>query len=179
MASQMSSTCTSGRQGLPSRVAADPIGPPISGRARCGRRTKELVTRLRRGEIALIHHEDLDGAAARSLRERRPAAVINTAPFITGRYPNSGPGLLIETGIPLLEAEDLSLWEQVRDGDLLKVVGSTLRRSTEAFMRISRTAAPGWRRGFRTAPTSGGNPDRRPGPARNGAGSRHCPIAPR
>lgn len=51
----------------------------------------------------MIRHADLDAMAARSLAECRVAAVVNAVPFITGRYPNLGPGVLLEAHIPMLE----------------------------------------------------------------------------
>jgi len=66
-------------------------------------RTKKLTKRLRAGEFAVIDHSDLDRVAAESLVECRPAAVLNAAPSISGRYPNLGPGILIEAGIPLID----------------------------------------------------------------------------
>lgn len=75
----------------------------IEGTLRADRRTKNLVKRLRPGDIALIHHADLDAMAARSLADARVTVVVNAVPFITGRYPNLGPGVLIEAGIPMLE----------------------------------------------------------------------------
>jgi uncharacterized membrane-anchored protein len=116
-------------QVLQSRAGREAI--VASGRARPGRRTKELVTRLRRGEIALIHHEDLDGAVARALADCRPAAVVNSAPFSSGRYPNSGPEILLQAGIPLLELPDQGLWEEIAEGDALQWRGATLYRDGE------------------------------------------------
>jgi len=71
---------------------------------RFGQRTKALAPRLKPGEIAVIAHPDLDEVAADSLRRARVRAVVNTAPSITGRYPNLGPSLLLAAGIPLLDA---------------------------------------------------------------------------
>lgn len=51
----------------------------------------------------MIDHQDLDSLAARSLIDCRPAAVINAADSLSGRYPNRGPGLLLEAGIPLID----------------------------------------------------------------------------
>jgi uncharacterized membrane-anchored protein len=68
------------------------------------RRTKNLVKRLRPGDIALIDHADLDTTAARALVEARISAVVNAARCITGRYPNRGPSVLLEAGIPILDA---------------------------------------------------------------------------
>ena len=66
-------------------------------------RTKKLTKRLKAGEFAVIDHSDLDRIAAESLVECRPAAVLNAAPSISGRYPNLGPDILIEAGVPLID----------------------------------------------------------------------------
>jgi uncharacterized membrane-anchored protein len=68
------------------------------GSARVDRRTKDLVKRLHAGEIAIINHRDLDMVAAESLLKAQPTAVINADTFSSGRYPNSGPYLLLEAG---------------------------------------------------------------------------------
>jgi|SRR5579871_2860384 len=67
------------------------------------RRTKNLTRRLRSGDIALIHHADLDTTAARALIDARVAGVVNAAASISGRYPNKGPEMLLLAGIPLLD----------------------------------------------------------------------------
>jgi hypothetical protein len=56
-------------------------------RARVDRRTKDLVTRLRAGDIVAIDHVDLDGWRQRSV-EARVAAVVNASSPVSGRYPN-------------------------------------------------------------------------------------------
>lgn len=66
-------------------------------------RTKKLTKRLQPGEIAVIDHTDLDRVAAEALVECRPAAVLNAAASVSGRYPNLGPGILIEAGVPLVD----------------------------------------------------------------------------
>jgi uncharacterized membrane-anchored protein len=63
----------------------------IQGMLRADRRTKELVKRLRPGDIAVIHHTDLDATAARALLDCRVNAVVNAVPSISGRYPNRDP----------------------------------------------------------------------------------------
>lgn len=66
-------------------------------------RTKKLTKRLQPGEIAVIDHTDLDRVAAEALVECRPAAVLNAAASVSGRYPNLGPGILVEAGVPLVD----------------------------------------------------------------------------
>lgn len=85
-------------------------------RIRKDRRTKNLTKRLQSGDIAVIHHPDLDSTAARALIDCRVAAVVNALPSITGRYPNRGPEMLIEAGIPLLDAIGEEAFEALPDG---------------------------------------------------------------
>ncbi len=75
----------------------------IIGTARVDKRTKDLLTRLQPGEIAVIDHEDVDRVAAEALVLRQPRAVVNAARSATGRYPNLGPLLLCSAGIPLID----------------------------------------------------------------------------
>src|SRR5215467_14972936 len=77
--------------------------PGIVAVARVDSRTKALVKRLAPGEIAVIDHPDLDRVSADELIACRVAAVVNAAKSITGRYPNLGPGLLLNAGIPLID----------------------------------------------------------------------------
>src|SRR5207244_7796191 len=95
------------------------------------RRTKERVKPLKPGDLAVIHHADLDGAAAESLVERKAAAVINASHSVSGRYANRGPSILIGAGIPLLDEvgdgffEHALKWEglpAVLEGESIRVV---------------------------------------------------------
>jgi len=80
---------------------SDPDRP--SGAVRVDARTKKLTKRLQAGEIAVIDHTDLDRVAAEALVEARPAAVLNAAPSVSGRYPNLGPGILLDADVPLID----------------------------------------------------------------------------
>lgn len=88
----------------------------IQGTARADARTKNLVKRLKHGEIAIINHRDLDSMAAHSLVECKVAAVVNAAESITGRYPNIGPGILLDAGIPILDHVGESCMEKIQEG---------------------------------------------------------------
>ena len=103
------------------------FAPCIQGAVRFDRRTKRLVTRLHAGDIAVIDHPDLDGVAAEALVARRVAAVVNLSPFITGRYPNLGPGVLLRAGVPLYECREGDLAEAVQEGGAGSIVQNTLR----------------------------------------------------
>jgi uncharacterized membrane-anchored protein len=94
--------------------------------ARLDRRTKSLTERLKPGDIAIIDHADLDRVSAEALLNRQVVAVINVAPGMTGRYPNLGPQLLVEAGIPLVDDVGPEVFEKVSDGDLVRLDGDTL-----------------------------------------------------
>jgi uncharacterized membrane-anchored protein len=75
----------------------------IVAAARVDPRTKNLMTRLSPGEVAIINHADIDRIAAEGLIQRQAAAVVNASRSSTGRYPNLGPLLLVTAGIPLID----------------------------------------------------------------------------
>jgi uncharacterized membrane-anchored protein len=98
----------------------------ITGYARLGLCTKELVRRLEPGEIAVIDHRNLDRVAAEELIAASPAAVVNASPSADGTHPNLGPLTLVRRGIPLVDA-DPGLLDRVREGDPLEIEGGAVR----------------------------------------------------
>jgi uncharacterized membrane-anchored protein len=99
---------------------------PVIGRARSDRRTKQLVTRLDPGDVAVIDHEDIDTVAAESLVARQPAAVLNVAASSSGRYPNEGPLLLLRAGIPLVDSLGPEVMAGLAEGDVVTVDGDVV-----------------------------------------------------
>lgn len=99
----------------------------IQGTARLGRRTKDLVKRLGPADIAVIDHADLDRLAAEDLAASGVRAVVNVAPSTTGKYPNAGPLLLVESGVTLVDAPGADLFEGLRDGDPVAIDGGEVR----------------------------------------------------
>lgn len=97
-----------------------------AGPARVGRRTKWLAERLRRGDVAIIDHRDLDEVAARSLLDRGVRAVVNADTFLSGRYPAGGARLLAAAGVALVEAVDPSVLD-LPDGVLVEIDGAIVR----------------------------------------------------
>jgi uncharacterized membrane-anchored protein len=103
-------------------------GSRIVGTVRLGRRTKDLVKRLRPGDVAVIDHADLDRMAAEDLAASGASAVVNVSPSMTGRYPNAGPLLLARAGVRLIDAPAAPLFEELHDGDEVTIAGGELRR---------------------------------------------------
>lgn len=113
--------------------------------ARVDARTKRLLVRVQRGEVAVIDHEDLDRVAAEGLIARGVAAVVNAAPSISGRYPNLGPLVLTQAGVPLIDGVGSMLMRKVTEGSRIRVdedrifvdgelAGVGIRQSTEAVV---------------------------------------------
>jgi uncharacterized membrane-anchored protein len=73
------------------------------------------------GEVAVIDHEDLDRVAAEGLVDRGVTAVVNAARSISGRYPNLGPLILVEHGIPLVDGIGRLLLSKVKEGDPIRI----------------------------------------------------------
>jgi uncharacterized membrane-anchored protein len=108
---------------LPGSAAA------IRGTARLGRKTKHLVKRLEAGDVAIIDHADLDRVSAEDLAASGVRAVVNVSPSSTGRYPNPGPLLLARAGVRLIDAPAAPLFEELKDGDPVAIVGGEVRRN--------------------------------------------------
>lgn len=110
---------------FPRRSAKKTEDPTISGPVRFDHDPLRLARRLRKGEVAVIDVMDLDQRAAEALAAQHPVAVLNSQPSISGRYPNGGPLVLVQAGIPLIDAlgkEILAL----RDGTKVRIDGKAV-----------------------------------------------------
>ena len=96
------------------------------GTLRVDARSARLAPRLQKGDIAVLDHVDLDGPTAQLLLSRGVAAVVNAAPSTSGRYPNLGPTLLVDAGVPLLDDVGVSVLTALRDGRHARVDGDVL-----------------------------------------------------
>jgi uncharacterized membrane-anchored protein len=96
--------------------------------ARVDRSTKALVQRIHAGEIAVISHPDIDAVSANALVAAKVAAVINAAASSTERYPNAGPRILLDAGIPVLDGVGSDVLDLVGDGDVVGLHDSALVR---------------------------------------------------
>ena len=100
----------------------------IAGPARLGRRTKDLVRRLRPEDVAILDHADIDRVSAEELAESGVRVVVNVAPSSTGRFPNPGPLELVRAGVRLVDAPGAPLFDVLSDGDVVRVEGGEVWR---------------------------------------------------
>jgi uncharacterized membrane-anchored protein len=121
---------------LPSlRRARPPELPGTAGVVRLDRRTKNLTKRLKPGEIAVIDHVDLDRVSAEALVDCKVAAVVNVADSISGRYPNLGPEILVEAGIPLVDGIGREVFSVLHEGERVRLNDGILYRGEEVVAK--------------------------------------------
>jgi len=107
----------------------------LEGIARLDKKTKNLVKRLRPGEIAIIDHTDIDRVSAELLIEANPAAVVNAACSITGSYPNLGPLTIIASGISIIDEVGGEIFDLVPEGAIVRMVGEAVYMEGEEIAR--------------------------------------------
>ena len=114
----------------------------VAGTARLGRRTKDLVKRLRPGDLAIIDHVDLDRVSAEELVEAGVRAVVNVSPSCSGRFPNPGPLELVRAGICLVDIAGSNLFDELSDGETVALRnGSVWRDGTRLAEGVELTEA--------------------------------------
>ncbi len=96
------------------------------GTARLDKRTKDLVKRLSGDDIAIIDHVDMDRVSAEALLATGVEVVVNAERSISGVYPNLGPLILTRGGVHLLDAVGPEVFDALRDGDGIEIVGSEI-----------------------------------------------------
>src|SRR4029077_7504938 len=101
----------------------------FTGRARLGRRTKNLVARLGPGDVAIIDHQDIARVSAEELLDSGVRVVVNVSSSQSGRFPNPGPLLLVRGGVRLIDAPGAPLFDEVSAGEHATVRGASLFRN--------------------------------------------------
>lgn len=107
------------------------VAPGAVGAARVDKRTKNLTKRLRPGDVAVIDHMDIDRVSAEALVACRPAAIVNAAASTSGRYPNMGPQIILEAGIPLVDSVGSAVMGDLDEGRLVRVDGGRVLDSED------------------------------------------------
>ena len=121
-------TPRAGKDYCPDGPGVRPVRAPraYAGRARVDRVTKRLAWRLQPGEVAIVAHQDMDGATAWMLASRRPAAVVDALLVATGTRPARGAAVLLEAGIPVLHGVGTGVLQAVQEGSPVVVHGNRL-----------------------------------------------------
>ncbi len=123
---------------FPRARAAAPAGP--AGTVRLDRDSSALAGRLRRGDIAVMDHLDLDGGTAARMVAVGVAAVVNAAPSSSGRHPTRGAETLLAAGVPLLDGVGPGIFGALREGQQA-VLDLDAGAGTGAVLRTDRGGA--------------------------------------
>ncbi len=107
----------------------------IHGSARLGHRTKDLVKRLRPGDVAVIDHVNIDRIAAEELIATGVRVVVNASSSSDGRYPNAGPLLLVRAGVTLIDATEADPFELLAEGEELTIRGGAVAAGERELLR--------------------------------------------
>ncbi|MGY4103569.1 putative cytokinetic ring protein SteA [Nocardia sp. R16R-3T] len=94
--------------------------PGLTGVARVDRNTRRLLRRVGPGDVVILDEMDLDRLTGDRLVEAGVAAVVNTSPSISGRYPNLGPEVLVANGILLLDTVSSDAF-RIKDGTKVRI----------------------------------------------------------
>jgi uncharacterized membrane-anchored protein len=121
--------------GLLSRRGGERPDESIEGTARLGRKTKDLVKRLRPGDVAVIDHLNVDAIAAEELIATGVGVVVNASESSNGRYPNAGPLMLARAGVVLIDVDEGDPFEDLREGEQLAIRGGEVRARGETVLR--------------------------------------------
>jgi len=71
----------------------------------------------------VVDHEDVDRVAAEELVAAGVSAVVNAARSISGRYPNLGPLILVQAGIPLVDSVGPLVMQKIKEGQPVRLDG--------------------------------------------------------
>src|SRR3954471_4627414 len=115
--------------------------PGVTGVARVDRRTGDLLKRIGPGDIVVLDQLDLDRATSDALGHAGVAGVVNASPSISGRFPNLGPELLVEAGIPLIDGVGVHALREIREGCRLRLHAGVVYSGTKEVARGTQQSA--------------------------------------
>lgn len=107
----------------------------INGLIKIDKKTKNLAKRIKPGEIAVINHKDLDEIAAGSLVDKKILAVINADKSISGKYPNIGPLILNDAGIPIIDNVGEDIFNLLSENDRVLIIDNEIYKDGELIKR--------------------------------------------
>ncbi|HJP75488.1 MAG TPA: putative cytokinetic ring protein SteA [Pseudonocardiaceae bacterium] len=115
--------------------------PGVTGLARVDRRTGDLLRRIGPGDIVVLNQLDLDRRTADALIAAEVVGVVNASISISGRYPNLGPELLVNAGIPLIDGVGEDALRTIKEGAKLRLhEGAVFMSGKEVAKGVQQTA---------------------------------------
>lgn len=109
----------------------------LRGKVYYNKKTKKLVKTLKKDNIALISHMDIDRLAARSLIKTKIKAVINIESSISGNYPTKAPLLILNEGIKIYDNCNKNILNLVNNGDLIEIKNNKIYKNKDFLSTVS------------------------------------------
>lgn len=104
--------------------------PGVSGPVRLARGPQDYAG-MRTGDVVVIDIAGLEAPDAQVLVDRGVAAVLNMKSSSGFRYPNRGPQVLADGGIPLVDELGEGFWNRLRNGEIVRVDGARVNRGED------------------------------------------------
>lgn len=120
---------------FPSRSHPTTDADEVAGTVRVERRVGAALRKAGSGDIVVLDHVDLDRQHAEALLDHGVAAVVNAAPFLSGRYPALGAEALARAGVLLVDQVGADVFGAVKDGTRARIVEGTLYVGQRAVAR--------------------------------------------
>lgn len=98
---------------------------------------RTLLTRIEPGDLVVVDRRDLDAVSAKQLAERRPLAVLNASEFVSGRFANLGPSVLLDAGVILLEGDPREV-QALKAGTVVRLDGDVLHAGESTRVAVRR-----------------------------------------
>lgn len=111
--------------------------PGVAGVARLDRRPDQLFRRLKPGDIVVFDRLDLDRHTAERIVGAQAGAVVNISSSISGRFPNTGPEILLAAGVPLVDNVGPEVLRSLRDGTRIRVHEGVIYQGARELARGS------------------------------------------
>lgn len=95
--------------------------PGLTGIARLDKNPTNVLSRVGPGDIVILDTEDIDRLTADALVAADVLAVVNVTSSFSGRYPNSGPEMLVANGIVLIDEVGPAALKKIKDGTRIRL----------------------------------------------------------
>ena len=108
------------------RAEDDSVDESVQGYTlRTGLNVTETIARSQAGDALVLDVLDMDRSLAASIVSAGVGAVVNVSPSYSGRFPATGPMMLVDAGIAVVDSVGTSA-SFLRDGERVEIAGSSI-----------------------------------------------------
>jgi hypothetical protein len=113
------------------RAEIDSADESVQGHTlRTGLNVAETIARSQPGDAIVLDVLDMDRSLAASIVSAGVGAVVNVSPSYSGRFPATGPMLLVDAGVTVVDSVGTSA-SFLRDGERVQITGNSIVQHDE------------------------------------------------